>query len=117
MAKPSTYFLNFLLLITGLTLALAAGEGGLRLLGYTPFHYVTYDPTLNTEQRPMYQLDAVNGYIVKPGSYTFDYLPKGKHHIRVTIAENGSRYPQISARADHAYLYFIGCSMCFGIGV
>lgn len=104
-----------IIIVLGLTFF--ASEAAVRVLGHKPFSYVTYDPALTIEQRPMYQLDPVNGYIVKPGQFSFDYLPEGKHHIRVTIAQDGSRFPSQGTLPGHPYLYFAGCSICFGIGV
>ncbi len=100
-----------------LIVALALGEAMARLAGFKPFAYMQANPALRNELRILHQIDPVNGYIVKPGAYTFDYLPEGGHHVSATIAENGSRNPSVGTLPGRPYLYFVGCSICFGVGV
>jgi hypothetical protein len=113
----TSWIKNTLLLLSTIILLLFTVEIVLRLFDYHPFRYSTQKKAIAVDQQHMYKHDPQTGYIIKPGIYHFNFLPDGKYPVTVSIDKNGSRFPLTGTLTHHPYFYFVGGSVCFGIGV
>lgn len=104
---------RLLMVVLAAGIAILAAEGLLRLLGFTPWTYVTTD----RDEPVIFEYDPVLGWKPKEGRYTIPpYTPAGSE-TSLTILRSGLRRSseqQHETRDDRPKMLFVGCSFTQG---